>query len=64
MILLLDEEPDNSEESNNEGDNAGHISRTITTASPANPEFSSEESPPVDTKDMPSNGNNFLISKG
>ena len=49
MILLLDEEPGNSEELNNEKDNA---------------ESSSDESPPVDEKDMPSNGNNFLRSKG
>ena len=60
MILLLDQEPSNPEELTNEHDNIGGDSPTITTASPANTESSSEESPPLDMKDMSGNGNNFL----
>ena len=64
MILLADQGPDKPEELNNEQDNAGHNSPAIANASPANVESSRGESPPVDRKDISSNGNNYPISGG
>ena len=56
MILLADQEPDKTEESNNEQDNAGHNPPAIANAPPV--------SPPEDRKDMSSNGNNSPVSGG
>ena len=57
MILLADQEPEKPEESNNDiQDNAGHHSPAIANAPPV--------SPPVDRKDMSSNGNNSPVSGG
>ena len=64
MILVVDHETDKPEESINEQDHADHNSPAIANASPANVESSSVESPPVDIKDMSSNGNNSPISGG
>ena len=66
MILVADQEPDKPEKLNNEQDNVDHSSAAVRNASPANVEFSSEESPPVDRKDIhiSSNGNNSPISGG
>ena len=64
MILVANQGPDKPEESNNEQDNADHSSPAIANASPANVESSSAESPPVDIKDVSSNGNNSPISGG
>ena len=64
MILVADQEPDKPEKLNNEQDNVDHSSAPVRNASPANVEFSSEESPPVDRKDISSNGNNSPISGG
>ena len=43
---------------------AGHNRSAIANASPANAESSSEESRPVDRKEMSSYGNNTLLSTG
>ena len=64
MILVADQEPDKPEKLNDEQDNVDHSSAAVRNASPANVEFSSEESPPVDRKDISSNGNNSPISGG
>ena len=64
MILVADHETDKPEESNNEQDHADHNSPAVAHASPANVESSSAESPPVEIKDMSSNGNNSPISGG
>ena len=64
MILLADQESDKREESNNEQGNAGHNPSAIANASPANVESISGESPPVDRRDMSSNGNNSPMSGG
>ena len=64
MILLADQGPDKPDELNNEQGNAGHNSPAIANTSPANVESSSAESPPVEIKDMSSNGNNSPISGG
>ena len=58
-------EPDEPEESDFQQDNVGHTDPSAKpNASPASAQSSSEESPPVDRKDMPSNGNNSLLSRG
>ena len=64
MILVADHETDKPEESINEQDNVDHNSSAMANASPANVESSSAESPPVDIKDVSSNGNNSPISGG
>ena len=57
-------EPDEPEESDFQQDNVGHNPPAKPNASPASAQSSSDESPPVDRKDMPSNGNNSLLSRG
>ena len=64
MILVADHETDKPEESINEQDHADYSSPAIANASPANVESSRAESPPVDIKDMSSNGTNSPISGG
>ena len=61
MILVADQGP---EESNNGQDSADHNSPAIGDASQANVESSNGEIPPMDIKDMSSNGNNSPISGG
>ena len=55
MILLVDQGTDKPEESNNEQGNAGHNSNAKSTTG---------ESPPVDRKNISSNGDDSLLGRG
>ena len=56
--------PDKPGESNSQQHIAGRSSPAVKNASPTSGKFNNRGGPPVSRKDMSSNGNNSLVTKG